>query len=99
MHMYELDSLKDWLQEDVHKQLSEKTNGNIVSRDLLNLCLSELKPLSLVGGIAKKIKMPHGSIENRCKDIALALYSWAQAGFPLLGAIRFGMKPKCCRAL
>ena len=24
IHMYELDSLKDWLQEDVHKQLSEK---------------------------------------------------------------------------
>ena len=56
MHMYELDSLKDWLPEDVHKQLSEKTNGNIVSRDLLNLCLSEVKPLSLVGGIAKKLR-------------------------------------------
>ena len=54
MHMYELNSLKDWLQEDVHKQLSEKTNGNIVSRDLLNLCLSEVKPLSLMCGIAKK---------------------------------------------
>ena len=43
--------------------------------------------------------MPYGSIESRCKDIALALFSWAQAGFPTSGSNQIWLEAKMLQSI